>query len=147
CSEAGLLILHYEQRALRATPRRARLVAATVLEWPRRRGIIPTDLGVNQLVPHRSAAALPGGGGMGKKKSTARKVVPARTPASVVPKDLLSDVRSLIEQARTTVAQVVNAGLVVLYWSIGTRIRTEVLKGSRADYGQQIVATLSQELA
>jgi len=35
---------------------------------------------------------------------------------------------------------------VQLYWQIGTRIRTEVLKNERADYGKQICLTLSNKL-
>ena len=33
-----------------------------------------------------------------------------------------------------------------LYWRIGKRIQSEILKGQRADYGKEIVATLSQQL-
>lgn len=39
-----------------------------------------------------------------------------------------------------------NAALVTLYWQIGYRVRTEVLEGRRAEYGVQIVATVSREL-
>ena len=59
---------------------------------------------------------------------------------------LLADVRTLIEAARQQVAQVVNAGLVTLYWNVGKRIRQEVLGEERAAYGEQIVSTLSKEL-
>ena len=60
--------------------------------------------------------------------------------------DLISDIRSLIETARHNVAVTVNAGLTILYWQIGSRIRHDNLKEKRADYGKEIVATLSQEL-
>ncbi len=60
---------------------------------------------------------------------------------------LLGDIRRLIEEARASVAVAVNAGLTLLYWRIGSRINQEVLKGRRGDYGKQILATLSQELA
>lgn len=43
-------------------------------------------------------------------------------------------------------ARAVNSALVLLYWSIGDRIRRDILKESRADYGEQIVAALSQQL-
>ncbi|MEW6754304.1 MAG: PDDEXK nuclease domain-containing protein [Candidatus Latescibacterota bacterium] len=59
---------------------------------------------------------------------------------------LLADVRRLIEEARRQTAVAVNAGLTLLYWQIGDRIRREVLKGRRADYGDEIVATLSRQL-
>jgi predicted nuclease of restriction endonuclease-like (RecB) superfamily len=63
-----------------------------------------------------------------------------------MPDRLLDDVRNLILQARQATAQAVNAALVFLYWQIGQRIRTEVLKEKRAGYGEAIVAALSRQL-
>jgi len=60
--------------------------------------------------------------------------------------DLIGDIRSLIETARHNVAVTVNAGLTVLYWQIGSRIRQDILKEKRAEYGKGIVATLSRQL-
>ena len=62
------------------------------------------------------------------------------------PEGLLADVRSMIEQTHGGVAQAVNAGMTSLYWRIGKRIQSEILQGQRADYGKEIVATLSQQL-
>jgi hypothetical protein len=44
------------------------------------------------------------------------------------------------------VARQVNSALVVLYWRIGQRIREDILKEKRAEYGEQILPTLSAEL-
>ncbi|MFC1679971.1 DUF1016 N-terminal domain-containing protein [Elusimicrobiota bacterium] len=66
--------------------------------------------------------------------------------APKVPAKLLGDIRTLIETARHGVAQAVNSGLVMLYWQIGTRIRRDILKKKRADYGKRIVHTLSAQL-
>ncbi|OGR96508.1 MAG: hypothetical protein A2V88_09630 [Elusimicrobia bacterium RBG_16_66_12] len=60
--------------------------------------------------------------------------------------DLLHDLRALIEAARGQVARVVNAGQVALYWSLGDRLRREVLGGKRAAYGERIVETASRKL-
>ncbi|MGH9773086.1 MAG: PDDEXK nuclease domain-containing protein, partial [Candidatus Acidiferrales bacterium] len=60
--------------------------------------------------------------------------------------ELTTDIRSLIEATRLRVAQTVNAELVLLYWKIGDRIRREILGQTRADYGEQIVSTLSRQL-
>ena len=60
---------------------------------------------------------------------------------------LIRDIRELIEATRSSVAATVNTGLTTLYWRIGARINEEILKGKRADYGKQILATLSQELS
>jgi predicted nuclease of restriction endonuclease-like (RecB) superfamily len=43
-------------------------------------------------------------------------------------------------------AQGVNSALVLLYWQIGHRVRKDILKEARADYGEQIVHSLSGQL-
>ena len=60
---------------------------------------------------------------------------------------LLGDIQDLIETARTRVAIGVNVTLLLRNWSIGSRIRKEILGKERAPYGKKIVATLSQQLA
>jgi len=52
----------------------------------------------------------------------------------------------MIRSARQQVASVVNAGLTLLHWQIGTRIRREVLGQKRAEYGALIIEDLSREL-
>ena len=64
----------------------------------------------------------------------------------LVPQSLVQDIRQMIQEARTAVALTVNATLTRLYWRIGRRIQAEILRGGRAEYGEQILATLSQEL-
>lgn len=59
---------------------------------------------------------------------------------------LLEEIRSLIEQTREGVAASVNAGLTMLNWRIGERLSQEVLKGERAEYGKEIVVSLSRQL-
>jgi predicted nuclease of restriction endonuclease-like (RecB) superfamily len=59
---------------------------------------------------------------------------------------LATDVRRMIEQTREGVAQTVNVGMTLLYWRIGKRIQTEILENERAEYGQEIVSTLSEKL-
>lgn len=57
-----------------------------------------------------------------------------------------ADIRRMIEQTREGVARIVNTGMTLLYWRIGKRFLTEVLGNQRADYGDEIVATLSRQL-
>jgi len=59
---------------------------------------------------------------------------------------LLSDLRTLIAEARQDIARSVNSALVMLYWKVGQRIRQDILKEKRAEYGQEIVPTLSAQL-
>ena len=65
----------------------------------------------------------------------------------MVPKTLLKDLRELIAEARQDVARQVNSTLVHLYWRVGKRIRQDILKEKRAEYGEQIVSAVSRELA
>jgi len=67
------------------------------------------------------------------------------TPVEPVPQ-LLGDIRQLIEQSRQQLASTVNSALTLLYWHIGQRIRTEVLQGQRAGYGEHIVSALARQL-
>ncbi len=62
------------------------------------------------------------------------------------PNALLTELRGLIESARQHVAQTANATQTMLYWHVGQCIRREVLQHQRADYGEQIVSTLSTQL-
>ncbi|MDR1192023.1 MAG: PDDEXK nuclease domain-containing protein [Verrucomicrobiales bacterium] len=59
---------------------------------------------------------------------------------------LLKDVRVLIHTTRDNVARAVNASLVMLYWQIGRRVRMDILKSRRADYGEKILHSLSAKL-
>jgi hypothetical protein len=82
------------------------------------------------------------------KKLPATKKTSAIKPADsgdLVPASLVHELRDLIRTTRSGVAQSVNSALVLLYWRVGTSIRTEVLKNERADYGKQICVTLSHK--
>ncbi|MFI5344552.1 MAG: YhcG family protein [Chlamydiales bacterium] len=65
---------------------------------------------------------------------------------SVKKTDLLEDLRNIIEQAKRSVASVVNTHLIALNWRMGRRIHSEILKKKRGGYGEEILATVSQEL-
>lgn len=61
--------------------------------------------------------------------------------------DILTDMRGIIETARDSAFQAVNVALVKRNWLLGRRIAEEELKGdSRAEYGLEIIKTLSKEL-
>lgn len=79
-------------------------------------------------------------------KKTSRSVALKSTSAIATPASLLGDIRDLILTTKENVSRGVNAALVLLYWKIGERIRRDVLKEKRAEYGEQIVSTLSRQL-
>jgi len=60
---------------------------------------------------------------------------------------LIGDLQLLIESTRIRVAVGVNVGMVLLYWDIGERIRTEILSDERAAYGKQVIDILSEQLS
>ena len=67
---------------------------------------------------------------------------PLQTPALY----LVQDLRQIIQDARGRVAAQVNSELTLMYWHIGERINRDVLDNQRAEYGKQIVSTVSTQL-
>ncbi len=80
-----------------------------------------------------------------KKATVSRRVKPATTPA-LTSAGLLPELRELIAASRQSVARGVNSALVQLYWQIGYRIRQDILKEQRAEYGAEIVQSLTGQL-
>ena len=72
---------------------------------------------------------------------------PPNLPVTSMPNDLVVDLRRLIAESRRQATAAVNLALTLLYWKVGERIRGEVLGSERAGYGEQIVVTLSHQLA
>ena len=60
--------------------------------------------------------------------------------------DLLSDLAQLIEKSQNHVAIIVNSSITMLFWQVGKRINEHVLKNERAEYGKEVIATVSQQL-
>jgi predicted nuclease of restriction endonuclease-like (RecB) superfamily len=85
---------------------------------------------------------------VGKPKAPQPALVAAKRDigAAASPAALLAEVRGFVLQARQTVAQGVNSALVLLYWQIGQRIRSDMLQSKRAQYGAEILPTLSAKL-
>src|SRR5262245_10911992 len=52
----------------------------------------------------------------------------------------------MIEAARQEIAVTANAALTTLYWHLGRRVRTEILRDRRAEYGARIVYTVGRQL-
>ncbi len=60
---------------------------------------------------------------------------------------LFAAVCRLVNESKASIAIAVNQRLTMLYWSIGKMIKTEILKNQRAEYGEQVIDTLSKKLA
>ena len=81
------------------------------------------------------------------KSSKALTRPSAEKPAKRPARALVTDVREMIREARAGVARAVDSGLVTLYWHVGRRIREDVLKARRAEYGEKIVSALGTQLS
>ncbi|MFE8070007.1 PDDEXK nuclease domain-containing protein [Marinobacteraceae bacterium S3BR75-40.1] len=71
---------------------------------------------------------------------------PSRPERPVLEQRLLTDIWQLVTEARARAVRTVNTELTLLYWRIGQRLQSEALGGDRAEYGERILATLSQQL-
>jgi hypothetical protein len=73
--------------------------------------------------------------------------VSTRVSASLIlPKGLLEDLCSMIDRTKNSVARSVNSEYTMLYWKVGERVHKEVLKETRAEYGQSVVTAISRQL-
>ena len=59
---------------------------------------------------------------------------------------LFERIKNLIEQTKNNVAIAVNSSLTMMYWHIGKLINNKILQNKRAEYGKEIVVTLSRQL-
>ena len=60
---------------------------------------------------------------------------------------LLKDSCVIIEQSQQSAYQAVNETLIKRNWLLGMRIQHEVLKGQRAEYGEQVIKKLAADLS
>ncbi len=60
--------------------------------------------------------------------------------------DIVQEISALIEESKQQVVRTANSTLTLLFWHVGKRINEEVLKNERAQYGKQIVATVSAQI-
>lgn len=69
-----------------------------------------------------------------------------QTQKKQVQKQLVKDLRKLIDQAKIAIETAAQITLVDLYWNIGRTIDKEILGQERAEYGKQIVKGIASEL-
>ena len=60
--------------------------------------------------------------------------------------EILHGVIDIIEQSRKRVAVYVNQELTMMHWHVGQFVLQKINYQEKAEYGQKIVATLSQQL-
>ena len=59
---------------------------------------------------------------------------------------IFQGIQNIIEKARTKVSTFLNTETTLLNWKIGNYINQQLIQENRADYGDKIIATLSQQL-
>lgn len=65
---------------------------------------------------------------------------------TILGNDLFNELSQLIEQSKQQVAVQANSAVTILFWQVGNRINQDILQNKRAEYGKQIVPTLSTQL-
>ena len=65
---------------------------------------------------------------------------------SISENELFNELSQLIEQSKQQVAVQANSAVTFLFWQVGNRINQEILQNKRAEYGKQIVPTVSAQL-
>lgn len=60
--------------------------------------------------------------------------------------NLVEEISLLIEESKQQVVRTANSALTMLFWQVGKRVNDEILKNDRAQYGKQIIATVSVQL-
>lgn len=61
--------------------------------------------------------------------------------------NITEQVKFLINQSKIKVANAVNTEVSWLYWQVGNRIKHEILQNQRAEYGKEIISSLSISLS
>ena len=59
---------------------------------------------------------------------------------------LFNEICFLVDKSKESIASIVNHQLTMLYWKIGQTINHNILQSKRADYGEQIIGSLSELL-
>ena len=61
--------------------------------------------------------------------------------------DVCNHISDMIATAQKSAFQAVNSGHVMLNWNIGRKLRTEILKNEKAEYGKFVISSLSKILS
>ena len=65
---------------------------------------------------------------------------------SISESDLFNELSKLIEHSKQQLAVQTNSAVTILFWQVGNRVNQDILQNKRAEYGKQIVPTVSAQL-
>lgn len=60
--------------------------------------------------------------------------------------ELIAEISSLIENSKNEIVNYANSSVNMLFWQIGKVVTQKILENKRAEYGKQIIVTLSRHL-
>ncbi|NHB68884.1 PDDEXK nuclease domain-containing protein [Perlabentimonas gracilis] len=60
--------------------------------------------------------------------------------------ELIAEISSLIENSKNEIVKYANSSMTMLFWQIGKVVNQKILENKRAEYGKQIIVTLSRHL-
>lgn len=60
--------------------------------------------------------------------------------------ELIAEISSLIENSKNEIVNYANSSVTMLFWQIGKVVNQKILENKRAEYGKQIIVTLSRHL-
>jgi hypothetical protein len=61
-------------------------------------------------------------------------------------KILFTDLAQIVEQGKSQLTKQVNSALTLTYWHIGNKINEHILENRRAEYGKEIISSVSLQL-
>ena len=70
-------------------------------------------------------------------------VITKQSIAEIKQYPLFTEIKTLIEESKQQIAVEINSTITMLYWQIGSKIKTDILKNKRAEYGQETIKQLS----
>ncbi|HPJ01009.1 MAG TPA: PDDEXK nuclease domain-containing protein [Enterococcus sp.] len=60
--------------------------------------------------------------------------------------ELIAEISSLIENSKKEIVKYANSSMTMLFWQIGKVVNQKILENKRAEYGKEIIVTLSRHL-
>jgi len=70
-------------------------------------------------------------------------VINKQSTAKIKQNPLFTEIKTLIEESKQKIAVEINSTITMLYWHIGSKIKTNILNNKRAEYGQETIKQLS----
>ena len=81
-----------------------------------------------------------------RSKTLKKKASKSQSAILINETNLLKHISKIIESRKNRAGAYANREVTLMYWEIGRYIGSVLLGGERAEYGKQILATLSQHL-